>query len=181
MLARSPLQISPGLWAEQDPFAKNISAVDQVQVLAVIWIASCPAAQQRFPIMWCSGISWSPYINLDLWGRHAWDSKTQEANYTNDELQTGAFQTAAALTTGTAVAYVSDSEASSSIWSICAPALATLLLWFYFLFLQAHLKRASGVHSRFVPAGERLVLRLGESSSHTLPPPKSSLLRCTPS
>jgi hypothetical protein len=135
-------------------------AVDQLQVFAIIWIASCPAARQRFPTQWCNSISWSPYLNLDILGKNSWDAKAlQSGNATEAQLQAQLDSQGAAA--AAAIDDVQDVDSSSSLWIICAPGIVTMAMWIYFIVGSSNVKHALGVQSRFVPTVERLIIRLG--------------------
>lgn len=136
--------------------------VDQLQVFAVIWIASCPAAKQRFPTQWCNSISWSPYLNLDMLGKNSWDAKALQSGNTTDVQLQAQLDLQGAAVAAAAVDDVQAVDPSSSLWIICAPGVITMAIWIYFVVGSAHVKHALGVQSRFVPTVERLVIRLGE-------------------
>lgn len=138
-------------------------SVDQLQIFAIIWIASCPAAKDRFPTQWCNSISWSPYLNLDILGKTSWEAKALQAgNATEAQLQAQL-----TLQEQEVAGAVLPLDTSSSLWILCAPSIATLATWIYFLLGSAHVKYALGARSRFVPTLERLVIRLGVLAPHS--------------
>lgn len=125
-------------WSE-----KLVVIIDQLQILAVLWVAGCPAASDRFPQDWCVAAGNFAYVNGDFNGMRAYALKALNGTEAVDDEE------------------VYSAQGTRWGWAIMfTPGLLVATTALYFLFIQQKFKYMVGLRARFVPFLERSFLSL---------------------